>query len=242
MWIRVKLDTAPRDERSGLVPTRTVIISDTTFWGHEYGVCVFRAPHLAANLWWQEVESERMVTYHYGRKILESEGWVFTAAVVDGRRGLTSVFKDIPVQLCQFHQMRQVTKYLTRRPKTEAGKELRTLMLTLTKTTEGVFTQGLMFWYEKWHDFIEEKTISEMLSGKRKWYYTHKNVRSAYYSLKRNLPYLFTYQKYPALNIPNTTNSLDGMFSQLKAKTVVHRGLRRDRRYRVISKILRNAS
>lgn len=236
------LDTAPRDERSGLAPTRTVIIPDTTFWGREYGVCVFRAPHLKANLWWQEVENERMATYYYGRKILESEGWVFTAAVVDGRRGLTSVFKDIPVQLCQFHQMKQVTKYLTRRPKTEAGKELRTLTLTLTKTTEDVFGKALMLWHETWGAFIEEKTISEMLSGKRKWYYTHKNVRSAYYSLKRNLPFLFTYLKYPELNIPNTTNSLDGMFTQLKAKTAVHRGLRKDRRYKVISKILRNAS
>lgn len=205
-------------------------------------MCVFRTPHLTANLWWQEVESERMATYHYGRKILESEGWEFTAAVVDGRRGLTSVFKDIPVQLCQFHQMKRVTKYLTRRPKTEAGRELRSLTLSLTKTTEDVFEKALTLWHGKWQAFIEEKTVSEMISGKRKWHYTHKNVRSAYCSLKRNLPFLFTYQKYPHLNIPNTTNSLDGMFSQLKAKTAVHRGLRRDRRYKVISKILRNAS
>lgn len=242
MWIRSKLDIIPRDERSTLLPTRTVIITDTTFWGREYGVCVFRAPHLATNIWWQDVESERMATYHYGRKILESEGWVFTAAVVDGRRGLTSVFKDIPVQLCQFHQMKQITNYLTRRPKTEAGKELRTLTLTLTKTTEDVFGTALTLWHEKWSTFIEEKTVSEMLSGKRKWYYTHKNVRSAYRSLRRNLPFLFTYQKYPELHIPNTTNSLDGMFTQLKAKTAIHRGLRRDRRYKVISKILRSAS
>lgn len=205
-------------------------------------MCVFRAPHLAANLWWQEVESERMATYYYGRRILESEGWVFTAAVVDGRRGLTSVFKDIPVQLCHFHQMRQVTKYLTRRPETDAGHTLRALTLTLAKTTEERFTRALGLWHETWGAFIEEKTVSEMTSGKRKWYYTHKNVRSAYRSLKRNLPYLFTYQKYPELHIPNTTNSLDGMFTQLKAKTTVHRGLRRDRRYKVISKILRNAS
>src|SRR5204863_7931209 len=54
----------------------------------------------------------------------------FLAAVVDGRRGFLAVFKDIPVQICQFHQIKQVTKYLTRRPKTEAGVELRTLALT----------------------------------------------------------------------------------------------------------------
>ncbi|HEY4478754.1 MAG TPA: hypothetical protein VI981_00100, partial [Candidatus Paceibacterota bacterium] len=43
-------------------------------------------------------------------------------------------------------------------------------------------------------------------------------VRGAYLSMERNLPYLFTYQKYPELNIPNTTNSLDGSFTHLKDK------------------------
>jgi len=31
------------------------------------------------------------------------------------------------VQMCQFHQIKQAAKYLTRRPKTEAAKELWTL-------------------------------------------------------------------------------------------------------------------
>jgi hypothetical protein len=39
------------------------------------------------------------------------------------------------------------------------------------------------------------------VTGTKHWYYTHKKVRSAYMSLERNLPYLFTYQKYPKLNI-----------------------------------------
>ena len=34
--------------------------------------------------------------------------------------------------------------------------------------------------------------------------------------LTTNLPYLFTYQKYPELAIPNTTNALDGTFAHLK--------------------------
>lgn len=239
-WVRRHFDHMERAHES-LDPQKTVVVADTTFWGRQYGVCVFRAPTLKKNLWWNEVVGERMAHYHYGRKILESKGWHFTAAVVDGRRGLTAVFKDIPVQICQFHQIKQVTKYLTRRPKTDAGKELRTLVLTLTKTDEAAFTKDLDAWHAMWKDFIEEKTVYDFTNGKKKWFYTHKNVRSAYYSLKRNLPYLFTYQKYPHLNIPNTTNCLDGSFSQLKARMGVHRGLRKDRRYKLISEILRGA-
>jgi len=58
-------------------------------------------------------------------------------------------------------------------------------------------------------------------------------------SLKRNLPYLFTYKKYPELNIPNTTNTIDGYFALLKKKVAQHNGLRKDRRYRVICELLK---
>ena len=125
-------------------PQETVIVADITFWGRGYGVCVFRAWTIKENIWWHEVSSELVAHYHYARKLLEDRGWEFTAAVVDGRRGLANVFKDLPVQTRQFHQMQTVTKYLTRRPKTEAGKALRALALTLTETDETTFTKALM--------------------------------------------------------------------------------------------------
>jgi hypothetical protein len=219
-----------------VTPQPTVIVADTTFWGRGYGVCVFRAWTLRKNIWWHEVASELVAHYHYGRKILEAKGWKFTAAVVDGRRGLASVFKDIPVQICQFHQMQRVTKYLTRRPQTDAGKALRTLVLTLTKTDEETFSKALIEYEKRWKVFLNEKTI---VLGLKRPQYTHKNVRSAFFSLKRNLPYLFTYQRYPELNIPNTTNTIDGSFASVKKKTGAHHGLRRDRRFKVISELLK---
>lgn len=234
-WIRKRLDAAVVQKQS-IKPQPTVIIPDTTFWGRSYGACVFRSPHLKKNLWWDEVTSETVATYYYGRKILEEQGWTFTAAVVDGRRGLARVFKDIPVQICIFHQVKRVTTYLTRRPQTLAGRELRAIALQLKDSNEKEFTILLALWHARWKHLIQEKT---RVPGCNRWFYTHKNVRSAYLSLKNNLPHLFTYQKYPELNIPTTTNSLDGMFAQLKAKLSVHRGLRRDRRFKVISEILK---
>ena len=234
VWIRTRLD-AVEVTLPDITPQRTVLIVDTTFWGQCYGVCIFFSKELKRAIWWHEVESERMVHYHYGKKILEAKGWTFTAVVVDGRRGFLNVFKGIPVQICQFHQIKQVTKYLTRRPKTEAGVELRRITRTLTRTTEKRFTKELVAWEKRWRDFINEKT---RVLGTKHWYYTHKNVRSAYLSLKHNLPHLFTYQKYPKLNIPNTTNDLEGFFSALKKKLAPHHGLRRGRRFKVISQLL----
>ena len=235
-WVRTHLDAHEMSIPTDIEPQPTVIVPDTTFWGRSYGVTVFRSWTLKRNIWWNEVTSEKVAHYHYGRKILEERGWTFVAAVVDGRRGLATVFKDVPVQVCHFHQQKTVTKYLTRRPKTEAGVELRCLSLTLTHTTEEVFAQALAEWERKWHEFINEKTH---VLGTKHWYYTHKNVRSAYLSLKHNLPYLFTYQKYPELNIPNTTNTIDGYFASVKKKVAAHHGLRRDRRYKVICELLK---
>ena len=179
-----------------------------------------------------------MAHYHYGRKILEEWGWTFQGAVIDGRRGLATVFKDIPVQTCHFHQMKNVTKYITRRPETDAGKALRSIMLTLPHTDEITFTKALVLWEKQYWLFITEKTY---VLGTKHWYYTHKNVRSAYKSLERNLPYLFTYQRYPELNIPNTTNTIDGYFAGVKKKVAQHHGLRKDRRFKVISELLKES-
>jgi hypothetical protein len=69
-------------------------------------------------------------------------------------------------------------------------------------------------------------------------HYTHKRLRSAYRSLRLNLPYLFTYKKYPELNIPNTTNSLDGCFAYLKELLRVHRGSTRSLKNKIIEEVL----
>lgn len=138
--------------------------------------------------------------------------------------------------MCHFHQVAIVTRYLTRRPKLEAGKELREIILSLTKSNEKEFAILLNNWLEKWKEFLKERTVN---SETGKWFYAHKKLRSAFRSLKTNLPYLFTYQKYPKLNIPNTTNSLDGTFSHFKSLLRMHNGLKRARRYKVICEILR---
>ena len=88
----------------------------------------------------------------------------------------------------------------------------------------------------KWRTFLEEKTL---ILGLTRPQYTHKNVRSALRSVQTNLPYLFTYLRYPQLNMPNTTNTIDGYFASVKKKVAAHHGLRKDRRFRVISELLR---
>jgi len=54
----------------------------------------------------------------------------------------------------------------------------------------------------------------------------------------RALPFLFTFEGYPDLDIPKTTNTLDGTFSHLKQKIYVHRGLNVETQKKMIGTIL----
>lgn len=201
------------------------------------GVAVIREPNLKKNIYWKEVSIENPEIYWQARNRLEQQGFTLKAVVIDGKRGVKEVFMDLLAQMCQFHQIAIINRYLTRKPKLEAGKDLRKITLLLTSSTEKEFTFLLNNWHEKWKDFLQEKSINPET---QRLHYTHKRLRSAYRSLKTNPPYLFTYQKYPELKIPNTTNSLDGTFSYFKTLLRIHRGTSKVKRYKAICEILKN--
>jgi hypothetical protein len=52
--------------------------------------------------------------------------------------------------------------------------------------------------------------------------------------LRRNLPYLYVFEEYKELDIPNTTNALDGVFSELKRQLRNHNGLSFKRKQKFI--------
>lgn len=236
-WIGRQLDQIQiKTSNNSINPQSIVIVADTTFFGRTYGIMVLREPHLKKNLYWREIVKENSDIYWQGRTKLEKQGFVIQAVVVDGKKCLKSVFLDLPIQMCHFHQTAIITRYLTMGPKLEASKELRRIALSLTASNEEKFSELLNNWFEKWKEFLKEKTVNSETS---KWFYKRRRLRSAYRSLKTNLPYLFTYQKYPELNIPNTTNSLDGTFSHFKSLLRMHSGLKRARRYKVICEILK---
>jgi len=236
-WIRKQLESV-QVVKSEIEPQELVIVADATFFKKVFGILVFRSSQLRKNLYWREISSEKIEFYLQARLFLESKGFKFLAAVIDGRRGVRNVFADIPVQMCQFHQKLIINRYLTTRPKIPASIELRAIVSTLCDTTREEFSLKLSEWYIRWEPFLKEKTIIVNPTTKQKWFYTHRRTRSAYYSLKRNLPYLFTYQDYPELNIPNTTNSLDGSFTQLKQLVELHRGCKGAVKRKMIDEIL----
>jgi hypothetical protein len=233
-WIRAHLENVSAKEQCH-VPQPIVAIADVTFFRRDFGVCVIRAPHLKKNLYAQEVQTESVDVYRQGRIDLEKRGYMIKAIVLDGRPGVRQLFSDVPTQMCHFHQKQIITRYLTNNPNLEAGIELKKITATLCQTNEKDFTNALYSWHKKWSSFLKERTTDPLTD---KWFYTHKRLRSAYRSFKINLPYLFAYQQYPELNIPNTTNSLDGCFAYMKELVRVHRGANETLKRKIIQEIL----
>jgi transposase-like protein len=212
-------------------PRPVVIVCDASFFGRTYGILVARDPVSKENLHIHELQTETKLEYSLLKKDLEDRGYTIQAIVLDGRRGIPSVFPQSHVQLCQFHQWKTMRKHLTTRPKLASHKALLLVAGQISKCTEKEMRRLLEDFEKTYSTDITESVIDPITNKKR---YIHKKLRSAYFSMMRSLPYLYTCQKYPALKIPTTTNSLDGLFGSLKMFVNTHRGLRLDRRFKMI--------
>jgi hypothetical protein len=208
---------------------------DTTYFGRIFGVMVFKDSVSSKILFKQYVKQETNLLYLSGIEEITRRGVKILSITCDGRKGLVSMFGDIPIQMCQFHQIAIVRRYLTKKPKMQASKELWEHTMLLTQTDKESFEGGLYDWYNKWSLFLNERKIDE--KGKRR--YVHKKLRSAYRSLVTNLPWLFTWYDNRHLRIPNTTNAIDGLFSDLKNKLRNHNGLSLLRKKRFIDEFFK---
>lgn len=177
------------------------------------------------------VKNETNALYVQGINELKYLGFEILGIVCDGRKGLIQSFKDIPVQMCQFHQSSIIRRYLTKKPKLKAAQELMMVVDLMKQTDKESFVGALGIWFENWKDFLNERTVNPLTN---KSFYTHKRLRSAYRSLKNNLPWLFTWYDYFELKISNTTNAIDGHFADLKNKLRNQNGLSKERKMKFI--------
>ena len=187
---------------------------------------------------WKHIQSEKQIDYFYLRDQLLEHGYTILAATVDGKRGLFKVFKEYPTQMCIFHQIKIIQRYITLRPRLQAGKDLKKIISKIKYTNDRNFIKALDVWYIKHINFIEEKTTN---LDTEKSFYTHYKVRAAYRSLRANSQYLFTYKNHKDLSIPRTTNPLEAeVFSPMKNLINVHTGMSKSLKLKMVDNFLLN--
>ena len=204
------------------------LIADATYFSRSDGLLVFRANKVNIDI--SFIRSETKKNFNRRLNKLDELGYRFKSVTLDGKTGIISLFSTrypgLPIQLCQFHQKQIIRRYITCKPKTPCARQIQDLMKKLKDHDEESFTEALSNLKLEHHSFLKEHNQSGQ--------FKHRSVRSALRSLTTNLPHLFTYKKYPELNIPNTTNSCDGSFGQWKYRVELHRGLKKHRRNKLI--------
>jgi hypothetical protein len=215
------------------IPECAVI--DATFFGRSYGFLCVKSGHRM--LYFREIRTESIAVLEECLNALEKAGFRLASCTIDGKRGFVNLLKKrypaLPVQMCHFHQQAIVRRYITSNPKTQCGIELQQLMRGLSHDEPQDFIDALFALKARHKDFLLERNEAGEL--------VHKRLRSAVRSLVVNLPYLFVYKEIRGINIPHTTNSLEGTFSHLKEKIKIHRGLCQRRKKNAAKFILKNS-
>jgi hypothetical protein len=119
--IQRKIDSV-NPERKTTFPSAANVLMDTTYFGRAFGVMVFKESMTGHILYKRYVKSETNKLYLLGIKEIVRRGIKIQSIVCDGRKGLFHVFTDIPIQYCNFHQVKTIRTYLTKNPKMQASK------------------------------------------------------------------------------------------------------------------------
>jgi len=160
------------------------------------------------------------------------------AIVSDGQKGIEKAVHDlygdqIIQQRCLVHIERNITQKITRHPEAKAGQDLRWLidhLFEINNELDKINFETIFYnLYGEHQAFLNHRTINQNPRVKRKWWYTHGDVRSAYRQIHQLLEngQLFAYIDHPELKIPRTTNLLEGgINARIDELLRIHRGLK----------------
>lgn len=192
-------------------------------------------------IYWSFVRRENFFNYVYDLAQIKKLGYIVIGVTSDWHGSLVSAvnnaFKgEVPHQRCLVHTQRLCESLLTKNPKTRAGINLLELVKQLNQVRNhyeaDLWTNRLTFWERDYGYLTTERTYDFKEDGSRTWWYTHKNLRRAFRTLKITLNHFFLYLDYGGLD--KDTNGLESEFSHLKQKINMHRGLTRERKIKAV--------
>lgn len=211
---------------------RINLVADVTFFGKKKdkdGLLIFMDAWTGKVLWLKFIETETKIEYQEGLDFLIQNNYEILSVTIDGRIGIKEVFSSYPTQICQWHFQVNILHKTTLNPRTLLGQNLKYLATHFinqrwSKEQLQNAYQALQIHHA---DFLNEKNDNNQ--------YVHRKLRSAMRTIKTNLNYIFTFQDYPQLQIPNTTNHLDGGINpKIKKLVYDHRGLSKPKRNKLI--------
>ncbi len=133
-------------------------------------------------------------------------------------RAIHQVWPKATIQRCLYHIQREGMRWLRTYPKTQAGKDLRYLLMTICRINSekerNRFLKNYSTWLNQYQDYVLSLPKDNII---------FKDLKKSMTLITNALPDMFYYLK--DRNIHSTTNALEGFYSRLKADYRRHRGL-----------------
>jgi hypothetical protein len=182
-------------------------------------------------IFWTFVARETYLNYLMAFSQLNAAGYIIKSVTSDKHGSILGAvkiaFPAIPHQYCMVHIQRRCETLLTQKPETQVGKDLLELVRCVNKiktlNDKQIFVKWLLRFEKRY-----ELTLKQRTYDNKTWWYTHKNLRLAFNTLKSSQNNMFFYLGNS--NIPKDTNGLEAEFTHLKTKLNIHRGLSKNRK------------
>lgn len=133
-------------------------------------------------------------------------------------RAIKKVWPRIKIQRCLYHIQHEGMRWLRTYPKTQAGKELRYILMkscSIKSIKErNRFIETYRYWLVKYKNFVLSLPRTNT---------AFKDLQRTIVLINNALPDMFYYLKNK--NVHATTNALEGFHSRLKSDYQRHRGL-----------------
>lgn len=207
---------------------RVNLIIDGTYFSNDLCLILYRDNTIKFTQLYRFSDGERYEELKEDLENLLVLGVQIESITCDGHRSLLRAVKkvcpDVTLQRCVIHVQRMCRIWLSSKPKSIPGQELRRIISTLhlieTHHQLSYWLLDLAKWDAQHHEFVNEKTVNPITG---KYWFKHKLLRRSFSVIKSALPNLFSYLDNP--RIPKSTNGLESFFGHLKGNLNVHRGL-----------------
>jgi transposase-like protein len=201
---------------------------DGTYFTNKVCLLLYRDYNIKMTILYRLTDREALRDLKEDLRAIKDVGIEIESVTCDGAANIIKAVREVcpeaVIQRCTFHIANEICTWLTKKPKSDAARELRHLVQMLSRVNNHIEAQYWMKefidWEDKYHEYISEKSIDEV-SGR--WWYTHKMLHRSVTHIKRAIPYMFNYTRYSA--IPKTSNSIESFFGHLKDHLRLHRGL-----------------
>ena len=204
------------------------LLIDGTYFTNKVCLLLYRDHNIKMTILYRLTEREALRDLKEDLQAIKSIGIEIESVTCDGHaniiRAVREVCPEAIIQRCTFHIANDICLWLTKKPKSDAARELRELACYLSKVDSHeeaqLWIRAFIDWHTKHEEYINEKSVDEA-SGR--WWYTHKMLHRSASHIMRAIPNMFNYTRYK--NVPKTSNSIESFFGHLKDHLRLHRGL-----------------